>query len=238
MKNDIIITGGANGIGLECAKLFKSKGYNVFVLDVDKIEGQKLLKYGINYYFCDVSSENNVNSVASLLSSQISQLHVIINCAAIQIEEDFENYNQKSWQNVININYFGVCNIIHAFSKFLSENSTILNLISVHSFKPRTKKYAYDSSKSAVEILTKELALEFAPHKITVNALSLGAVETKINNIWLTHGEQKEIARNKVPLKIVFTPTQIANFVYVIIKVFSKYTTGSVFVVDGGRSLI
>lgn len=117
------------------------------------------------------------------------------------------------------------------------ENSTILNLISVHSFKPRTKKYAYDSSKSAVEILTKELALEFAPRKITVNALSFGAVETNMNNSWLIHEEQKEIARDKVPLKIVFTPMQIANFAYVIIKIFSQYTTGSIFVIDGGRSL-
>ena len=119
----------------------------------------------------------------------------------------------------------------------MSEGSTILNLISVHSVKPRTKKYAYDSSKSAIEILTKELALEFAPHKITVNALSFGAVETDMNNTWLTHSEQREIARAKVPLKIVFNPVQIANFTYVIIKVFSKYTTGSVFVIDGGRSL-
>ena len=54
MKNDIIITGGANGIGLECAKLYKSKGYNVFVLDIDKVEGKKLSKYGIHYYVCDV----------------------------------------------------------------------------------------------------------------------------------------------------------------------------------------
>ena len=237
MKNDIIITGGANGIGLECAKLYKSKGYNVFVLDIDKVEGKKLSKYGIHYYVCDVSSEDDVNYIANLMLPQLNQLVAIINCAAIQIEEDFECYNQKKWKKVINTNYFGVCNVIHAFFKFLSEGSTILNLISVHSVKPRTKKYAYDSSKSAIEILTKELALEFAPHKITVNALSFGAVETDMNNTWLTHSEQREIARAKVPLKIVFNPVQIANFTYVIIKVFSKYTTGSVFVIDGGRSL-
>ena len=129
MKNDVIITGGANGIGLECAKLFKSKGYNVFVLDIVEIEGQKLSKYGINYYACDVSSENDVNYVAGLMLSQINRLVAIINCAAIQIEEDFDHYSQKRWQKIINTNYFGVCNIIHAFSKYLFEESTILNLI-------------------------------------------------------------------------------------------------------------
>lgn len=95
MKNDIIITGGANGIGLECAKLYKSKGYNVFVLDIDKVEGKKLSKYGIHYYVCDVSSEDDVNYIANLMLPQLNQLVAIINCAAIQIEEDFECYNQK-----------------------------------------------------------------------------------------------------------------------------------------------
>lgn len=46
MKNDIIITGGANGIGLECAKLYKSKGYNVFVLDIDKVEEKNCRNMG------------------------------------------------------------------------------------------------------------------------------------------------------------------------------------------------
>ena len=58
-----------------------------------------------------------------------------------------------------------------------------------------------------------------------------------MNNSWLIHEESKEVARDKISLKIVFTPMQIANFAYVIIKIFSQYTTGSIFVIDGGRSL-
>lgn len=118
----------------------------------------------------------------------------------------------------------------------MTKYSTILNILSVHSSKQRENKYAYDSSKSAIEQLTKELALEFSSRNITVNALSFGAVNTNMNKD-LTEKE-KEIAKNKVPLKKIFEAYEIANFIYDIVNNFSKYTTGSIFTIDGGRSLI
>lgn len=138
----------------------------------------------------------------------------------------------------MNTNYFGTCNTIHSFLNSLNSGSTILNLISVHSFKPRVNKYAYDSSKSALEMLTKELGIELASKNITINALSFGAVETKMNEVWENNILKKEEARCKVPLRIIFKPNQIAMFAYIIVENFSEYTTGSTFVVDGGRSLV
>ena len=137
----------------------------------------------------------------------------------------------------MNTNYFGVCNCIHSSINIMKEGGTILNIISIHSSKPRTNKYAYDSSKSAIEMLTKELTLEFAEKKITINALSFGAVDTNMNEIWKNNPKLKEKTLNKVPLKIIFTPDEIANFAKIILTSFSKYTTGSIFVIDGGRSL-
>lgn len=98
--------------------------------------------------------------------------------------------------------------------------------------------YAYDSSKSALEMLTKELGIELANKNITINALSFGAVETKMNEVWESDISKKEEARKKVPLKIIFKPSQIATFAYKIVENFSEYTTGSIFIVDGGRSLV
>ena len=136
----------------------------------------------------------------------------------------------------MNTNYFGVCNTINSCLDHFNSNSTILNIISVHSSVPRVGKYAYDSSKSAIEMLTKELALEFASKKITVNSLAFGAVNTNMNAGWSL--EEQDKARAKVPLRIIFEPEEIAKFIYTIIKYFSKYTTGSTFTIDGGRSLL
>ena len=142
-----------------------------------------------------------------------------------------------SWQQIINTNYFGTCNMIYNAYKIMNKDSTILNILSVHSNKPRVNKYAYDSSKSALEIFTKELALEFANKGITINALSFGAVNTDMNEEWKSSPENKEVALSKVPLKIIFEPEQIANFCFTIINEFAHYTTGSIFTIDGGRSL-
>lgn len=90
----------------------------------------------------------------------------------------------NSWQQIINTNYFGTFNMIFNAYKIMDRYSTILNILSVHSNKPRVNKYAYDSSKSALEILTKELALEFGNKGITINALSFGAVNTAMNQEW------------------------------------------------------
>ena len=234
MKN-IIVTGGANGIGFECAKIFSEKNYRVFVLDKDI---NNMSNDKITYFKCDVSKEKEVLKVAKIISKEVEKIDVIINCAGIQIEESFEQYSQEKWQEIMNTNYFGTCNTIHSFLNNMDSGSTILNLISVHSFKPRTNKYIYDSSKSALEMLTKELGIELATENITINALSFGAIETKMNKVWESDISKKEEARKKVPLKIIFTPNQIATFIYNIVENFSQYTTGSIFIVDGGRSLI
>lgn len=234
MKN-VIVTGGASGIGFECAKIFSKNNYKVFVLDknIDNMNNDK-----IKFFKCDVSKKNEVLKAAEIIFKELKKIDVIINCAGIQIEESFDYYSQERWQEIMNTNYFGACNTIHSFLNNMDSGSTILNLISIHSFIPRTNKYAYDSSKSALEMLTKELGIELANKNITINALSFGAVETKMNEVWERDISKKEVARKKVPLKIIFKPIQIATFAYKIVENFSEYTTGSVFIIDGGRSLM
>ncbi len=87
-------------------------------------------------------------------------------------------------------------------------------------------------------MLTKELALELSDKKITVNGLSFGVVDTEMNYILKENSQLKSETLKKVPLKIIFDPKQIARFCYIIIKEFSKFTTGTIFVIDGGRTLI
>lgn len=138
---------------------------------------------------------------------------------------------------MLQTNYIGACNCNSAVTKHVERDVSIINVLSIHSSIPRINKYSYDSSKSALEILTKELALEFASRNITVNAISFGAVETNMNIAWKYDNNEREIALSKIPLKKIFLPSEIAMFIKVVLEYFSKYTTGSVFVIDGGRSL-
>ena len=105
---------------------------------------------------------------------------------------------------MLQTNYIGACNCISAVTKHVERDVSIINVLSIHSSIPRINKYSYDSSKSALEILTKELALEFASRNITVNAISFGAVETNMNIAWKYDNNEREIALSKIPLKKYF----------------------------------
>lgn len=233
----VIVSGGGNGIGLEIAKLFASHNNKVYVLDIDDTNKDILKSLNIKYCSCDISYYKNVQNVFGKIFNKEKQVDILVNCASKQIISEFKDYNEEEYTKIMKTNYIGTCNCIHNAIQNMHEGSTILNIISVHSNKPRKNKIAYDCSKSAIEMLTKELGLELASKKITVNGLSFGAVNTKMNDEWTTNPYLKKCALEKVPLNIIFEPIQIANFCYNIIEEFSKYTTGTIFVIDGGRSL-
>lgn len=190
------------------------------------------------YCACDLRDTEHLASCFQKIRQVLGSLDILINAAGMQIVESFEEYDFARWKDVMDSNYFGTCNVISEAIKLMANGATILNVLSVHASRPRTGKIAYDSSKSALEMLTKELALELAPRGITVNGLSFGAVDTDMNAEWRLFPERRETARAKVPLQIIFQPEDIARFGYVVCAEFAPYTTGSIFTVDGGRSLL
>lgn len=111
-------------------------------------------------------------------------------------------------------------------------------MLSVHYDKPRKNKYHYDASKAGVAMLTKEMALALIEKGITVNGISLGACNTPMNSNWINDKVKAEKKLEKIPLKWIAEPEDIANFTINVLESFSDYTTGSIFTIDGGRSLI
>lgn len=237
-KKIVVITGGAKGIGFETAKEFAKRNMKVYALDIDNSKSKILEDLNINFVHCDISSYLDVKKSFELIVSKEGKIDILINNAAKQIESEFRNYNENDYLELIKTNYLGICNCIHNSISNMPNGGTILNILSVHSSKPRKNKIAYDCSKSAAEMLTKELALELSDKKITVNGLSFGVVDTEMNYILKENPQLKSETLKKVPLKIIFDPKQIAKFCYIIIKEFSKFTTGTIFVIDGGRTLI
>ena len=87
-------------------------------------------------------------------------------------------------------------------------------------------------------MLTKEMALELFEYNITVNAVSFGAVNTSMNLDWINNSKERERVLEKSPLKKIFEPENIAKFTFDVVNLFSNDTTGTIFNIDGGRSLI
>jgi len=224
----VIITGCADGIGFETAKLFLKRRYAVFGFDT------KPIKEEIDINFQVV----NINDMTALKQyiEQLPNFDVVINNAAIQFEKPFIEQTFEDIDLVINTNLASVIKFTQLMIKKLKTGSLIINLGSVHATHPRLNKLPYDVSKAGLDMFTKSLALEIAPN-IRVIGLNIGATKTPMNQVF----EDKKViesALKKIPLNHIFTSNEIAKVIYRLTQPAFKFMTGSIVVFDGGRSLV
>lgn len=236
-KKTIVITGGANGIGKSISLLYLNDGYNVCVID-NSNDSYNNLNKDIDYYYGDISNEFQMRNVFKAIVDTYGSIDILVNNAGKQEISSFEKMNISSFKRIVNNNLNGMFICTKFAYKYMRSGSKILNILSIHHFKPRVNKYHYDVSKAGINMLTKELALEFASKNITINSLSFGAVKTNMNKEWLDNNEEIDKVISKVPLKIIFEADEIALFAKNILDLFASYTTGSDFIIDGGRSLV
>lgn len=238
MKQKIIlITGGAKGIGLATAKLL-SLNNKVIIIDNDTEACKKLFNYNIDVYNDDITDYKKIKEIIDALFAKYKNIDVLINNAAIQTANKLLEMSIDDWKNVIDVNLNGTFIISQLVAKKMKNNSTILNIISSHYNKPRPERLNYDVSKAGVALMTKGFALELSHRKITVNALAIGATYTPMNYIYEKDKNAEKVALSKIPMEKITTADEIANYINVIISELSEFSTGSIFTIDGGRSLI
>lgn len=224
-----VITGGSSGIGLSIVKMLVKNGYYVYNIDI-------LESKFINNNLLQLTYDINDTNLILKEFIDINHIDLLINNAAIQVEKPFIDNTNEEIDVVLNTNLISLVKLTNKLISKMNNNSMILNISSVHGQKPRVNKITYDISKAALEMFTKELALELSP-KIRVNALSIGATITPMNEMF-NNQSHFENSLSKIPLKHVFEANDIANVVINLISEDFKYLTGSIIIYDGGRSLI
>ena len=235
-----VITGGANGIGKECANKLHKEGAKIIIADIDEKDGRKIvrdLKNNVCFIKADVSKESDIINLKNIALKKYGKVDILINNAAKQTVNSFFKMNVEEFKSVIDTNLNGTFICSNIIGEIMPQGGKILNMLSVHYNLPRKNKYSYDASKAAVAMLTQEMALELIERGITVNAISYGACNTSMNSNWINNKEEVENVKNKIPMKWIAEPSEIAEFVKIILEKFSDYTTGSIFNIDGGRSL-
>ena len=233
MNKTLLITGGSSGIGQEIAQLALDKHIHVMILDIQE---PKIKSEFLTYYQCDLSKINEIDSVLNQIMNKQIKIDYLINNAAIQYVKPFESLDMDEWDHVFNVNLKAAVYLTHQLSKQMIDGDSILNISSVHGEKPRENKYAYDASKAALNMFSKESALILAKRGIRVNVLSLGATKTPMNDNFRDKMMYDEAVK-KIPLGEVADAKEVAKFaLYLLLEV--NYATGSIFTLDGGRSLV
>ena len=232
----VLITGGVQGIGFECAKRFVSLGSEVIVTcksqDSFDIFKKKAVDENIQLEKLDLTNEISLE----ILHKKIDKLDILINNATLfkgGIEYRIENFS-----DVVNVNLMGLMRICHTFlPKLALKGGNIVNVGSIFTKSTIKNAPSYTATKSAVESMTKSMASCWAEHKVRVNCVAPGFIEGKTLNKILQEEDDIENIKGRIPLKRFGTPKEVVGAIIFLASKNSSYITGSTIFVDGGYSI-
>ena len=182
MKQRVLITAGAGGIGREIARAFAKGGAKVFVCDIDS-EGLENLKQeisGVETAVCDVSKREDIERMVAAGVAAIGGLDVLVNNAGIAgPTAPVEEFNPDDWEKVVQINLNGTFNVTRLSIPHLKKSpaGVIINMSSVAGRFGYANRSAYSATKWAIVGFTKTLSIELGQHGIRANAILPGAVD-------------------------------------------------------------
>jgi 2-hydroxycyclohexanecarboxyl-CoA dehydrogenase len=228
-----VVTGGGSGIGLAVADRLRKDGYQVATVDLKPSETQFA-------FTADVTDRTQVDAALAAIREQLGPVTVLVNAAGL---DGFKRFNQiafEDWQRLIDVNLNGVFHTIQAVLPDMLEAGwgRIVNISSssTHSGAPYMAHYV--AAKSAVNGLTKSLALEYGPSGITVNAVPPGFIDTPMLRSAEEHGYLGDIEKTiaATPVRRMGKPEDIAAACAFLVSEDAGYITGQILGVNGGRN--
>ena len=172
MTKKVLITGVAGGIGLETAKLFHAKGWEVIGTDIKEMEDA----LPINFIQGDISDKAN-NKI--IFNSINGKLDALVNNAAIQLFKSLQELSIEDLDHVFRSNLYPAFFIARQAANILKKDkSAIVNVCSIHALATSMNMSSYAASKGALLALTRSLSIDLSPIGIRVNAVLPGAIDT------------------------------------------------------------
>ena len=234
-----IVTGGAQGFGLDIAKKFINSGAQVRIWDNDENELNKVLKKenneNLKYDVVDVTNFDSVNRTIKNLKN--SKIDILVNNAGITgPTAELWNYSVDDWNKVINVNLNGTYICCKLIVPLMIENNygRIVNIASVSGKDGNANASAYSSAKAGVLGLTKSLGKELAQYNIAVNAVTPAGAKTRILDQMSKEHVQKMLS--KVPRGRFLELDELSSLVCWLSSEENSFSTAAVFDISGGRS--
>jgi NAD(P)-dependent dehydrogenase (short-subunit alcohol dehydrogenase family) len=228
-----VVTGGASGIGYAIAQRLRADGMNVAALDLNPSDDDE---FG---YRADVTDRAQIDEALEGIRAKLGPVTVLVNAAGLEKFKRFTDITFEDWQRVVDVNLNGVFHCIQAVLPDMVEAKwgRIVNISSssTHSGQPFMSPYV--AAKSAVNGLTKSLALEYGPSGITVNAVPPGFIDTPMLRKSEARGYLKvQESIENTPVRRIGRPEDIAAACAFLVSEEAGYITGQILGVNGGRN--
>ena len=247
MTKNVLITGGARGIGAATARLLASQGWRVCINYLSNSQAaQQVVEEITNAggsaltIAANVGLSDDVNRMFEFIDREMGSLQGLVNNAGVIAPmKRFEEMDPARWNQIVGTNLLGtmLCSregVLRMSSRYGGAGGSIVNLSTALTRSGAPNMYVdYAASKSAIETLTIGLAREVAADGVRVNCVRPGLINTEIH---LSGGDPERIhkAKDFVPLKRAGEAQEVAEAIYWFLSEKSSYTTGSFIDVSGG----
>jgi NAD(P)-dependent dehydrogenase (short-subunit alcohol dehydrogenase family) len=244
-----LVTGGAMGIGAAIAELLAAAGAAVVVLDTEQVHlarvTEKITAAGgwCKGFVCDVANLSELRRTVDEVVKEFEQIDILVNNAGIFPFAPALELSETTWDRTLSVNLKGAFFLSQCVAQQMirqGHGGSIVNISSVDALHPSGRLTHYDASKAGMQMMTRSLALELAPHHIRVNTVAPGAIDTPgasasmaTKSTAATEDLQKQFLA-RIPLGRMGNPAEVAEAVLFLAGGAASYITGSTLVVDGG----
>jgi NAD(P)-dependent dehydrogenase (short-subunit alcohol dehydrogenase family) len=239
-----VVTGASSGLGVECATALAMAGADVALAArrFDRLEALALALARFNVrtlpIAADLTVDADIDRIVTRTVAELGEIDILVNDAGIAQGGSAVAIARERWEREFAVNVTAPMLLAQRVARrFIARKvpGRIINITSIYARLANLyRMVAYAASKSALENLTRQLAVEWAPYGINVNALSPGMVPTELNEYGLSIPGVRERTEAFTPMGRLGRPEEIRGALIYLASPASSYVTGSVLCVDGG----
>ena len=243
-----IVTGASSDIGLEISKQLVQEGANVVLLGRDRIKLEKARTTIKDYISktvaipCDITNESQVIQTVNQITDHYEKIDILVNNAGTITDPiHFHEMADEDLNSLVNTNLFGTFRITKSVIVKMLENKnggSIVNIGSISAERaiPKVHLTAYCTTKAAINMFTKGLAVEYARRNIRCNCVNPGIVNAGMIKSYLDYPEARKVLEDRQPINRIGEPEDVAHAVVYLASDEAKWISGIILNVDGGKS--
>ena len=238
-----IVTGGASGIGLAIAEKFSKNNIFTIVIgrDETKLKAVEAIlgKKGTAIQY-DLTRLEGIPDLVKKIHEQYGTIDILVNNAGINMKKELTEVTDEDFASIIHTNLSAMFTLSREVIKVMEQkgHGSIINISSMAALYGIPKVIAYTASKSAIEGMTKAMAVELSPKGIRINAIAPGFIATDMSAKALNNDlERKQKVLSRTPMEKLGDPADVADAALFLASNSSKYITGTSIRVDGGNAI-